>query len=233
MGFRKKSIISRSFLLHNPNHTTREGNSQTKLRFEDFERSLSYLRGLAENGSVSFETFFSHLLGKGKVLLLICMCLPLGDLPGFCILSGAFICYLGLHMAFLNKRVLLPRFLLKTTIPSWLLRRGISLLMGLLKLMKRWTKPRLEWATQQTAIEKLNGLWITLIGFAIINTPFIPFIGYAAYFAVLLISIGILNEDGLYILLGYGMSLVYFAIVLITNKYLPLDKLIDFFHKLF
>ena len=205
---------------------------ETKPRFENFESSLSQLVKIAQKDRVSFETFFLHFVGKGRTLLLIAVCLAFGHLPVVSIAGGLMIGYLGFRMTFFNNKIWLPRFFLRTKVPTFFFKGGIKPLIQMLKFIRRGTKPRFEWTMHHWAATKINGLLIALTGLSFACAPLIPFFSYPAYLALLFISIGILNEDGIYILIGYLLSLFYFSSVVVVNKYFSIIDLCKFIKRL-
>ncbi len=181
-----------------------------------FEKALVELLEKSKKGAVSVKTFLTALSGRGKVIILVIITLFFSQLPGIAIPFGIYLCYLGLRIAFNRSWIWLPKFILKLKIPSGILRRVLNQLVRFLKFLERWTSPRLH----KLARPLPNGLAIAAMGLILALAPPVPLIGFAAYFAVFLISIGILNSDGIYTLLGYISGLFYLSFVTGTYLYL-------------
>ena len=215
--------------MHDSVKATAPDTSRHTSKFKNFEEALLELSHLAKKKPVSLETFFSLLEGKGKLLLLIFVCLPLGQIPILAFGSGIVVVYLGIRIGFFSHSIWLPDSILRKDVPKGFLKMATKQLLGFLKIMKRWTKPRYEWVSQQVILRKLNGIFIALVGLSILLCPPLPFIGYISYLAIFLICIGLLNEDGVYIILGYVFSVFYFSMVLVTNHFFSLGKVLNFF----
>ena len=209
--------------------TTTSGTSCPSSQFKNFEEALSELTHLAQKKPVSLETFFSFLEGRGKLLLLIFVCLPIGQIPILAFGSGIGVVYLGIRIAFFNQSIWLPASILRKQVPKCFLAMATRQLLSFLKIMKRWTKPRYEWIFHHSMLRKCNGIFIALVGLSILLCPPIPLIGYISYLAVFFICIGLLNQDGVYIILGYLFSVLYFSMVLVMNHFFSLGKLLHWF----
>jgi hypothetical protein len=80
----------------------------------------------------------------------------------------------------------------------------------LIKKMGRWIHPRLSWFIQK----KVNGYVIVALGLFLALPLPIPFSNLLAAWSILWISLGILGEDGLFVILGYVFGLITFLILL-------------------
>lgn len=180
-----------------------------------FEKALEGLLEKSKKGAVSVKAFLTALSGRGKVLILVILTLFFSLFPGIAIPFGVYLCYLGLRIAFNKTWIWLPKFVLRLEIPSGILRRVLNQLVRFLKFLERWTSPRLH----KLARPLTNGLVISILGIVLALAPPIPLIGFAAYLAVFLVSIGLLNSDGVFTLLGYVSGLFYLSFVTATYLY--------------
>ena len=213
--------------------TSKFNQHQQTSKFKNFEEALTELHNLAQKEPISLKTFLSFLAGKGKLILLIFVCLPLGQIPVLSFGSGVFVVYLGIRIAFCSHSIWLPASILQKKVPHSFLKMATRQLLGFLKIMKRWSKPRYVWVSEHTILRKLNGIFIILVGISIILCPLLPFIGYISYLAVFLICIGLLNEDGVYIILGYVVSFFYLFLIFEANRFFSIEKLLHLFSWLF
>lgn len=79
-------------------------------------------------------------------------------------------------------------------------------------------------------MRKINGGLICLMGiFLAISLP-IPLSSYISSVAILFLGVGILNDDGMWILIGYPIAVFYIVFVLVTSSYI---SIVDLMHKLF
>lgn len=199
----------------------REASIKTKLKqpYINFEDAFLFLLEEAKEGSVSIETILLTLSGKLRVLLLAFLSLGFGQIPGVAVFLGLFIAYLGVRIAIGKSFIWMPKVFLRKKIPSYFLTKILKQILRLLKFMKKWSHPRYVWATQQTAVRIVNGLMIALVGLFLAISPPIPFSSLLAFIAIFSIAIGLLNDDGIYILIGYICSLMYFTVILFLLKF--------------
>ncbi len=208
-----------------------------KQPYMNFEETFRLLLKKAKAGPLSLKTFLTTLSGKGKVLLLIFISLGFSQIPGIAIFFGLLICYLGLRIAMTRSFIWMPKALLNKKIPSYLLIKVINQILYFLKFMRRWSRPRYVWMMQNPALHVTTGLMIALVGLSIALCPPLPVVGILSFVAIFLTTIGLLNDDGIYIIAGYVSTILYFITVVVLLKYLSFGKLLEMthncFHKIF
>ncbi len=182
----------------------------------------------AKKGPVSVYTFLTTLSGQGKILLLILLSLGWVGFPGIGIFIGFFIAYLGVRIAMGKNFIWMPKFICRKHIPSSFLAKVIDQILKVLKVMRSWSQPRYQWMTQKTTIRVINGGMATLLGVCLAFSPPIPLIGFVACLAFFLIAIGILNDDFMYLILGYTVSLFYIVMISVLLNYLSFAKIFQF-----
>ncbi|HEY5235174.1 MAG TPA: exopolysaccharide biosynthesis protein [Rhabdochlamydiaceae bacterium] len=181
----------------------------------------------AKKGPISIKTILTILSGKGRILLLVCLSLGFGQIPGVAVFLGLFIAYLGLRIAVAKSFIWMPQVILRKKIPSYFLIKVIKQILRFLKFMKKWSHPRYVWATQQTTTRIVNGLMIALVGVSLAISPPIPFSGLLAFVAVFSIAIGLLNDDGIFIIMGYICTLLYFITILFLLKVCSFSQMLE------
>ncbi len=198
-----------------------------KLRdtYVGFEQTFLLLLKKAKQGPISVHDFLTTLSGRGRILLLSILSLGFAQIPGVAIVLGLFMVYLGIRIALGRNFIWMPQFILRRKIGSFLLIKVIKNVLRMLKFMKRWTRPRYEWATQKSSTRVLNGIAIALIGLSLANAPPIPFVDLIANASIFFIAIGLLNEDGVYIILGYVGALIYLVTVVVLMNYCSLSQM--------
>ena len=194
--------------------------------YQNFEKTFVVLLEKAKKGPVSLQTLLSLLSGKGRILLLIFLSLGFGQIPGVAFFLGLLIGYLGVRIAMGNSWIWVPRSLLGKKIPSYLLVKIVEQILRFLRFMKRWSHPRYGWATQHVTTRVVNGLAISLVGLFFAISPPVPLSGLVAFAAIFSIAIGLLNDDGIYLCVGYSCSLIYFAIALCLLKFCSVSQMI-------
>ncbi len=198
-----------------------------KKSYKDFEKSILLLLKKTKKERLSVHRLLTVLDGKGRILLLIFLSLSFGQIPGTAIFFGPLIGYLGLRIAINRSFIWMPKQLLHKKIPSYFLIKVIHQSLSLLKYMKKLSHPRYVWITQRPSIRVINGLMISFVGLSFALSPPIPLTGFIASIAIFSISIGILNNDGIYILAGYSCAVFYFFLTAFLLKFCSLSQMID------
>lgn len=185
--------------------------SNVKLRkFLTLEEGIAILQQQAEHQSLSLGKILKILSGKGLSLLLILLSLPFCQpfqIPGFSTPFGMAIAFIGLSMA-LGKHVWLPKKLLSKEISSEIIQKITTKALVWIKKIRCWLHPRLHWFCHSPFMEFMNGLCIALLG-GILALPLpIPFSNLAAAWSIFLLSLGMLEDDGACILIGYVFFLL-------------------------
>ena len=152
-------------------------------------------------------------------LLLLCglMSLPFlfpVSIPGVSTVFGAGIILIGVAVT-LNTLPCQPKTLADRRMESAKLRPVLERGVRLLRKIDRFFKPRLSILTNGAVINRLNGLALIAAG-VLLMAPlgFIPFSNTLPGVAVLLLSTGISQRDGLIVLGGYamiGLTILYFS----------------------
>ncbi|MBA2369919.1 MAG: exopolysaccharide biosynthesis protein [Candidatus Protochlamydia sp.] len=178
---------------------------------------------------LSIEEIIPFFSGKGKILLLIFFCLPFSQIFGLAIPFGFIIAYLGLRYAFL-KESWAPDFILKKKIPSKILNFVLGQILYFIKIIGKLSHPRFSWISTESHMRKISGSLISLVGiFLAISLP-IPFSSYIASAAILFIGVGISNDDGIWICIGYMLSIFYMVFVAVTLNYISIIDIISYFN---
>jgi len=204
---------------------------EAKPAYQNFEEAFDQLLEKAKNEPVSMHTFLNTLSGKGKILLLMFISLGFLQIPGIGIPLGLFIAYLGARIAMGRRFIWCPKFLLHKKIPSSPLVKVLKRTLSTLNFIKRWSKPRYEWAANMSPL--ITGIVIAVVGICIASSPPIPLTGLLASLAIFLLAIGLLNLDGIYLLLGYIASALYLVQVIILIHYFSISKIVAWVKGLF
>lgn len=186
------------------------------------EEDLLELQEKGKDTALSLGQILEILSHKGELLAILLLCLPFClpiQIPGFSTPFGLAIAFLGLKMTF-GKYAWLPKSLLDKKVPSHILQKIIKNILWLVRKIKRWTYPRLTWLFQNTVSDIINGVIITCLGLCLALPLPIPFSNLVVAWAIFLLCLGLLEEDGLLVIVGYIASLiafVFFAAILILN----------------
>lgn len=93
--------------------------------------------------------------------------------------------------------------------------------------MKRFSRPRYEWATQLKSARVINGIMLVIIGISMAISPPIPLSGWIACFAIFFLAIGLLNDDGVYVVIGIASALFYLFTVIFLLNFCSVSHMID------
>ncbi len=144
------------------------------------------------------------LHGKGYPFLVILMSLPFCQpiqVPGFSTFFGIFIAFLGLRMVF-GKWIFWPEWILKKEISNKALQLVVRQSLRFFKFLRPCLHPRIIWLSQDR-FYYAHGFFIALMGGYLALPLPIPLTNLLAAWALLLIALGILEEDGVFICIGY------------------------------
>lgn len=159
--------------------------------------------------ALSIGEIFETFSGKGYKLILIFLSLPFCQpiqIPGLSMPFGLVIAFISLRMTF-GKRLLLPKKFLLKTISSTTIQTFAEKTLKLMNMMSHLIHPRLVRLCNHGIMKVVNGLLIFLLGILLALPLPIPLTNLAAGWSILLVSLGLLGNDGLFVLLGYLVSL--------------------------
>lgn len=179
-------------------------------KHETLENSLNTLIETIGNKPVTIETILKILSGKGRSLILIFLSLPFCQpiqIPGLSTPFGLLIAFLGLRIAF-GKNVWLPKFLLSKEISSTTIHKIAKGALKLIKKVRHLIHPRLDWVCNSPIMLIINGLTIFLLGIFLALPLPIPLTNLVSAWGIFLIALGLLEDDGLLVSLGYLTALV-------------------------
>jgi hypothetical protein len=176
--------------------------------------ALTELAAKHAGGALCFRDLFENLTGRGHAAVLIVLglpfCLPI-PLPGLSVVFGIVLVFVGLRIGFGHRPWL----------PGWLLDRPLKqesllgLARGLALFEKRTNKllrPRLLILCRDPRIHRLNGILVALMG-ALLALPLpIPFTNIPAAIPILMLGLGMLEDDGLFVVFGYAGAFFAFGL---------------------
>lgn len=169
--------------------------------------------------AISIEEILEILSGKGRSLILILLSLPFCQpfqIPGLSTPFGLFIAFIGFRMAF-GKSIWLPKSVMSKTIPSSTLQKISQNGLKFMKKIAHLIHPRLKRMCHHRIMYVSNGLLIVLLGIFLALPLPIPLTNIIAGWAILFMAIGLLEDDGVFILLGYFVSLLIIAFFILLT----------------
>ncbi len=182
-------------------------------KLKSLEESIALLKEEISKKPISIGQILQILSGRGRALMLILLSLPFCQpiqIPGFSLPFGLTIAFLGLRMSF-GKHVWLPEWILSKMIPGKTLNKILNSVLFLMKKIKPWIHPRLDWMCHSPIMEVVNGITICILGLFLALPLPIPFSNLLAAWAIFLIALGLSEDDGVLVVVGYFVSLLTIA----------------------
>ena len=154
------------------------------------------------------------LKGRGFAMLLLLLTLPfcLVPLPGLSTPFGFAVLLIGIRIA-AGKKPWLPAFVLRKSIPPERLAKVLAGGIRFALAMEKCVKPRMHFLQRWPGMMNLIGLGIASGGLLLLLPLPIPFTNMIPAWAVVLLAAGMMQRDGLLVLLGHLMTLASWAFI--------------------
>lgn len=185
-------------------------------KFRTLEEGIMLLQQEAKGEPLSIKEILRILPGKGRSLILILLSIPFCQpiqIPGLSTPFGFAIAFIGLRIV-LGKGIWIPKRLLAKKVPAPTFKKITDKTLTLLRKIKSWTHPRLIWICHFSSMEKVNGLIIFILGIFLAFPLPIPLSNLIAAWSIFLIALGMLEDDGVFVLIGYIVALLTVAFFL-------------------
>jgi hypothetical protein len=178
------------------------------------QRISEVLRDLAnglDGPTVTVGHIADRLGPRGFGLLVLIAALPMTvpNLPGVSTVFGFLIIVPALQLALGRRRVRLPHRLRRVTLSSTTIRTVVTKTVPYIEKAERLLRPRLRALTRGTTLNAVGALIVVL---GIVMALPIPFGNMPPAIACVLIAIGVLARDGVFVILGALVGFVAIAI---------------------
>jgi hypothetical protein len=195
------------------------------VQFHDTGKSLSQtltdITHSINTKEITLRQLFELVGEQGLLLLCAFLTIPFlipVSIPGVSTVFGAAIILIAIAIT-LNRLPWVPNRLMERPIATEKLIPTLDKGAEMVAKIERYIRPRMDGLTNNTAINRLNGLGLVLGG-VLLMFPFgfIPFSNTLPGLAILFLAIGILQRDGVFIILGHvmnGVTIAYFAFLVI------------------
>ena len=173
--------------------------------------------------TVTLREVMAVLHGRGFDLLVMLLALPFATpipLPGLSTPFGLVIALIGVRLA-LGQKPWLPQRLLDTQLSPRFFVKVFAAARKILRGFEYFLRPRLLWLTGSPRLLQLHAVPIVLCAVMLLLPLPIPFSNILPAFSILLISAGLLERDGGFILSGYVgfvLSVVFFVVMGFAGK---------------
>lgn len=190
-------------------------------RFQDTDVALSVAlkRTVAaiQGDNITLQQLLGLIGEQGLLVFCTILTIPFlfpVSIPGVSTVFGLVIIFIGISVT-LNRTLWLPERLLQHELSSAhlvpVLEKGIHVFGRL----EQWMRVRLHQLTDGEWVNRLNGLALTAGGVLLLfPLSFIPFSNTLPALSILLLALGMLQRDGIFIVLGYGalgLTTLYFC----------------------
>lgn len=180
----------------------------------ELDEALEQILTLArEKEFIPFRSLLNFLAERGSAALLVLLsipfCFPI-NIPGFSTPFGIILALIGFRIAW-GKKPWWPKWILDKNIPSQKLIKVIKKAISVVKVLRKVLHPRLTVLVNHPLVHRFNGLLITVLAILLSLPLPIPMTNMLAAFPILSFGLGMLEDDGVAILLGYLLNLVCFS----------------------
>lgn len=173
---------------------------------------LESLLTIAPGRPVRLDAVVAHMHGRGLPALVVLLCIPFlfpVAIPGLSIPFGAAIALCGLRVG-LGLGMWMPGFLLRREVSPELLGKLVGGAARFYRRVEKLVRPRMHFLQRWPGMMNLLGFMIMIGGILLslpIPPPF-PLTNTIPGFAVIFMALGLMERDGVCILIGYGFALL-------------------------
>jgi hypothetical protein len=202
---------------------TGQGISVPVISTSKLSEDLSLILHEFEVETVTLREVMAVLHGRGYVLLVMLLALPFSTpipLPGLSTPFGLVIALIGARLA-LGQKPWLPDRLLDTRLSPKFFVKVFAAARKVLRAFEYFLRPRLLWITGSPRLLQLHAVPILLCAVLLLLPLPIPFSNIFPAFSILLLSAGLLERDGGFIIaghLGFVISVAFFLFLGIAGK---------------
>ena len=193
---------------------------------------LENLHARLQGAPLTLAELKRSLEDRGSAMLLVLLALPFCAIaiPGLSTPFGIAICVIGACLV-AGREPWLPRFIMRQRLSTkW----SSQLLTGAAKVareIEKFVRPRLAFLHTGPGMRRLIGLAIMIAGLALMLPLPIPFSNAIPSWAILFLAIGMMEKDGLCVLLGHLMAIATWVFIGVTSAFAiaGFRSLLDFF----
>lgn len=184
---------------------------------------LSQILREFEVETVTLREAMAVMHGRGYLLLVMLLALPFATpipLPGLSTPFGLVIALIGARLA-LGQKPWLPARLLAVRLPPRLFAKVFAATRTILRGFEYLLRPRVLWLTHTAAVQRVHALVILLAALLLLLPLPLPFSNTLPAFGVLFVAAGLLERDGLFILVGhvaFALAVAYLALIAVVGR---------------
>lgn len=178
-----------------------------------------------EKSTISLDSLIKELSDRGYPTLIFVISIAFSfpiSIPGLSSPFGLILCSLGVWMV-LGKKLWFPKWLLAKQIPMKNFSKIVHYTTALFKKIEILIHPRLCFLCKKPSSMRVHGTIVIIQGFLLALPLPIPLTNIVASLPLLFLSIGLLEDDGVFVIIGYiltFMSLTGFFLLFREINYL-------------
>ena len=181
---------------------------------------LETLHARVKDRALTLAELKQALKGRGSAILLILLALPFCfvAIPGLSMPFGIAIGLIGASLA-IGREPWLPRFIMHRRLST---ARSAQLLAAAIKVarqLERFVRPRFAFLHAGPGMLRLIGLGIVIASLGLMLPLPIPFSNSIPAWAVVLLAIGMMEKDGLCVLLGHLTAMGTWVFIGLTSAF--------------
>ncbi len=180
---------------------------------------LLRLKDVCNQNKISLYDLIENMSARSHAFLTLVFAIPFLfpiPIPGLSVLFGVVIIFAGVAMG-IGKKPWLPKKLLNREVSTHLFQKIFEYGVKGSQRLEKFVKPRGSFVLRHPWMRAMNGFMIAFCGL-LLALPLPPGTNFPPAIAVLLLSIGSLEEDAVFMIFGYGafvINLVFFGVILI------------------
>jgi len=181
---------------------------------------LETLHARVKDRALTLAELKQALKGRGSAMLLILLALPFCfvAIPGLSMPFGIAICLIRACLA-IGREPWLPRFIMHRRLST---ARSDQLLTAAIKVarqLEKFVRPRFAFLHAGPGMLRLIGLGIVIASLGLMLPLPIPFSNSIPAWAVVLLAIGMMEKDGLFVLLGHLTAIGTWVFIGLTSAF--------------
>jgi hypothetical protein len=179
---------------------------------------LAELTGRVSGGAVPLQAVIEALQGRAYELLMILLVLPFAapvSVPGMSTPFGLAIAAIAAQLA-AGRLPWLPRFVREARLPAGFLAKVLAAARGIVKFLEKFLRPRVPGLTRSRQVVRLHLAAIAAAALLLALPMPIPFTNALPGWAILLLGLGLMERDGLFVIAGHAalvLSVAYFLLL--------------------
>jgi hypothetical protein len=189
--------------------------------------ALAHLQATFADRTVPLHEVIGVLQGRAYLLLLVFLALPFCTpipLPGVSTPFGLVVAFIALRLA-LGLKPFLPQRLLQIELPAGFFGKIIKFTQRIVGILEKFLRPRWLSLTKTEALRRIHALVILVSGLVLLLPLPIPFTNTFPAWVIILLACGLLESDGVFILVGYLVFLLGTAYFFLLGE--TVHRLVD------